>query len=125
MSAQHCTCQPAHHVNNCPVLPLSYCSAGRQLASIESASSVPKYLLPTFEPPLCTGSSCCQSDDYASPYRIRFLNSSQSLIGDSPNTRTYTTFFFLVLPSFQCHTDLDNAGCCQGSISSIWVDVGE
>ena len=89
----------------------------------QDLSSVAKYLLPSSEPALCAPGqgNCCQADSYASPYQLKYLNSSQVLIG----ARTYTTFFYNFNSAAACRTDLDAIGCCSASANTIWVDVGE
>lgn len=51
------------------------CRFGRvlnqQAQSAPLEGTIPTYLLPTVVPPVCQGSSCCQEDDYASPYEVR------------------------------------------------------
>lgn len=81
---------------------------------------VASYLIPTERSQLCTGPDCCQEDDYASPHRVMMLNSSRSVSGN----RTYTTFF-MSLTRTQCVEEVDNVGCCNANISTIWIDVGE
>lgn len=86
----------------------------------QDLSTVAKYLLPASEPELCTaGQVCCQADSYASPYQLKYLNSSQVVIG----SRTYTTFFYNFNSASSCRSDLDNVGCCSASANTIWVDV--
>jgi hypothetical protein len=78
------------------------------------------YLLPTQAPSFCSGASCCQEDDYTSPYHIMMLNSTKATFGG----RTYTTFFMNVMRSYTCEQAVDFAGCCNANISAIWIDVG-
>ena len=105
---------------------LSIVGAGRNLLQdINSYSLSPalKYLIPTVQSTICAAGSgvCCQADDYASPFEIRQLNSSFAVIAG----RSYTTFFMSLVHTGECDTHIDLAGCCGGSVSSVWLDAGE
>lgn len=80
------------------------------------------YLIPTSLPKVCTGDDCCQEDDYASPYRLQQVNREVIASGK----RNYTTFHFKLSSKLAtCNTAVDQAGCCNANITTIWMDVGE
>eukprot|EP00798_Chlamydomonas_sp_ICE-L_P002225 gene2225-33787_t len=95
---------------------------GRVLSQVDGAALegvVPLFLIPTMEPELCTGPDCCQADDYASPFRMRHLNVSKTIIADE----VITTFYMRLTSQFPCSASIDAAGCCNSDIQNVWVDV--
>lgn len=76
-------------------------------------------LLPTFEPALCSGGSCCQQDDYTSEYRLQLSNITKVNLGDN----FFTTFHFFLRTTGACSTDLDTKGCCTADADEIYINI--
>eukprot|EP00798_Chlamydomonas_sp_ICE-L_P030327 gene30327-35319_t len=98
-------------------------SFGRQLSQLVDPNAllgnVPLYLIPTSEPQLCQGDTCCQADDYASPYRVQALNYSVVHVGG----QVLTTFYMQLISQDYCAVQIDAAGCCNADIQAVWIDV--
>eukprot|EP00798_Chlamydomonas_sp_ICE-L_P024620 gene24620-10241_t len=96
---------------------------GRALSQLVNGpaleGNVPLQFIPTEEPQLCPGPSCCQADDYASPYRVAHLNSSTATYAGT----SYTTFYLRMYRQSQCNAAIDAAGCCQADVQTLWIDV--